>query len=47
MAYVGGPTNLLSGNKIFLPLGTCCDEHPEIKAVARIIGEVDSMGRKQ
>ena len=44
MAHVGGPSSYLPGQKIFLPLGVCCDEHTEIKAVARIVGETDSMG---
>lgn len=44
MAHVGGRSRFLSGQKIFLPLGTCCDTHPEVKAIARIVGEVDSFG---
>lgn len=44
MAHAGGPCNFLSGQKIFLPLGTCCDVHPEVKAIVRIVGAVDSFG---
>lgn len=44
MAHVGGRSNYLPGQKIFLPIGVCCDQHPEIKALARIVSEVDTEG---
>lgn len=44
MAYVGGRSSYLPGQKIFLPLNVCCDEHPEVRAIARIVGETDSFG---
>lgn len=46
MAHVGGPTSLLPRARVPAPSGTPCDKHPQALAVARLIGEVDSIGHE-
>lgn len=46
MTDVIGPNSYLPGDVLALPRGKTiwCDEHPDKVAVAKIIGETDSMG---
>lgn len=44
MADVIGPNSYLPGQKIKVPQGAMCDEHPDRPAVSRIVGETDSFG---
>ncbi len=44
MAHTGGPTTLLPGQLAYLPQGTKCDNHPDIFATVRLVGEADSFG---
>lgn len=44
MADVIGPNSYLPGQKIKVPHGAMCDEHPDRPAVCRVVGETDSFG---
>lgn len=47
MADVIGPNSYLPGQKIKVPAGAMCDEHPDRPAVCRIVGETDSFVKKE
>lgn len=44
MSAIFGPNSYMSGQKLPCPKNQECDNHPEIKAVVRIVGECDSFG---
>jgi hypothetical protein len=44
MADVTGPVSTLRGAIHRLPQDTMCDEHPEVVAYKRVVGETDSFG---
>jgi hypothetical protein len=44
MAEVIGPCSTLPGALHPVPVGTMCDDHPEVPAIKRVQGETDSFG---
>jgi hypothetical protein len=44
MAEVIGPCSTLPGALHPVPVGTMCDDHPDVPAVKRVQGETDSFG---
>ena len=44
MADVIGPNRYLPGNILGIPAGAMCDDHPNVPAVARVVGPTDSFG---
>lgn len=44
MADVIGPNSYLPGKELSVPTGMMCDEHEDVVATHRIVGETDSFG---